>query len=84
MNGDALGRRITLEDHPKPGHEDWATIIGVVDDVRQESLTEKAHPAIYQPYTQVKKAEFLRGRCYPDPVRAEGLLRQRRRRMRGG
>jgi predicted permease len=56
--GDALGQRITLEDHPKPP-EDWLTIIGVVDDVRQASLTEKAHPAIYQPYAQVKKAEFL-------------------------
>jgi len=39
--GDALGQRITLEDHPKPP-EDWLTIIGVVDDVRQASLTEKA------------------------------------------
>ncbi len=57
--GDALGQRITLEDHPKPGHEDWATIVGVVDDVRQRSLTEEVHPAIYQPYTQVKKPLFL-------------------------
>jgi putative ABC transport system permease protein len=57
--GDALGQRITLEDHPKPGAEDWLTIIGVVDDVRLLSLTEKAHPTIYQPYTQVKNAEFL-------------------------
>ena len=55
--GDALGRRITLEDGPKP--EDWLTIVGVVDDVRQQSLTEKAHPAIYQPYTQVKRPFFL-------------------------
>jgi len=62
--GDALGQRITLEDHPKPEHEDWRTIIGVVDDVRQQSLTEKAHPAIYQPYTQVKKAEFLSGMTF--------------------
>ncbi len=58
-DGDALGQRITLEDHPKPGAEDWLTIIGVVDDVRQVSLTEKAHPAIYQPYPQVKKPGFL-------------------------
>jgi predicted permease len=56
--GDALGQRITLEDHPKPP-EDWLTIIGVVDDVRQESLTEKAHPAIYQPYEQVSQPFFL-------------------------
>ncbi len=55
--GDALGRRITLEDHPKPG--DWLTIVGMVEDVRQQSLTEKAHPAIYQPYEQVKRPFFL-------------------------
>jgi predicted permease len=57
--GDALGQRITLEAHPRPGNEDWLTIVGVVDDVRQASLTEKAHPAIYQPYAQVKKPDFL-------------------------
>jgi predicted permease len=57
--GDALGQRITLEDHPKSGNEDWLTIVGVVDDVRQRCLTEKAHPAIYQPYAQVKKPLFL-------------------------
>ena len=32
-DGDALGRRITLEDRSRP--EDWLTIIGVVVDVRQ-------------------------------------------------
>ncbi|SPF49388.1 conserved membrane hypothetical protein [Candidatus Sulfopaludibacter sp. SbA4] len=57
--GDALGQRLTLEDHPKSGNEDWLTIIGVVDDVRQWSLTEKAHPAIYQPYAQVRRPLFL-------------------------
>ncbi len=57
--GDALGQRLTLEDHPKSGNEDWLTIIGVVDDVRQRSLTEEAHPAIYQPYTQLKRTLFL-------------------------
>jgi predicted permease len=55
--GDALGNRITLEEDPKP--EDWLTIIGVVDDLKQLSLTEKAHPAIYQPYVQVKRPFFL-------------------------
>jgi predicted permease len=52
-----IGKRITLEDEPKP--EDWLTIIGTVDDVRQQSLTEQPHPAIYQPYEQVKRAFFL-------------------------
>ena len=56
--GDALGQRITFESRPGPG--DWLTIVGVVDDVRQQSLTEKAHPAIYQSYTQMRRPVFLR------------------------
>jgi putative ABC transport system permease protein len=56
--GDALGQRITMESRPKP--EDWLTIIGVVDDVRQWSLTEKAHPAIYQSYAQMRRPIPLR------------------------
>jgi putative ABC transport system permease protein len=55
--GDALGQRITFES--RPGPEDWLTIVGVVDDVRQ-SLTEKAHPAIYQSYTQIRRPVPLR------------------------
>jgi putative ABC transport system permease protein len=62
--GDAVGQRITLEDHPTPGKEDWLTIVGVVDDELQRGLTEKAHPTIYQPYTQVKKPVFLRSMTF--------------------
>jgi putative ABC transport system permease protein len=54
--GDALGQRITMEDRSSP--EDWLTIVGVVDDVRKESLTEKAHPAIYEHYVQVRCRSF--------------------------
>jgi putative ABC transport system permease protein len=53
--GDAVGQRVIL----RPGPEDWVTIVGVVDDVRQVGLTKEAHPAIYQPYAQMWKAEFL-------------------------
>jgi predicted permease len=53
--GDAVGQRIIL----RPGPEDWVTIVGVVDDVKQVGLTKQAHPAIYQPYTQMWKSEFL-------------------------
>jgi predicted permease len=52
-----IGRRITMEDHPKPG--DWLTIVGVVDDVKQQGLTKKPDPAIYQPYQQVLQLFFL-------------------------
>jgi putative ABC transport system permease protein len=52
-----VGKRITMEDHPKPS--DWLTIVGVVDDIRQQSLTEQPLPAIYQPYQQVTRPFFL-------------------------
>jgi predicted permease len=56
-SGDAIGRRITLEDNPKP--EDWLTVIGVVDDVRQWGPAQAPHAAIYQPYLQVHRPFFL-------------------------
>jgi predicted permease len=48
---DPLGNRISLEDEPKP--EDWLTVVGVVDDVKQQGLAKKSEPAIYQPYLQI-------------------------------
>ena len=48
---DALGKHITGADHPKP--EDWATVIGVVDDIRQSDLTKEPDRAVYYPYRQV-------------------------------
>jgi putative ABC transport system permease protein len=55
--GDALGKRISMEDHPKPG--DWLTIVGIVSDVKQQSLTDKPGAAIYEPYQQVNLPGFL-------------------------
>jgi putative ABC transport system permease protein len=54
---DPIGQRITMEDEPTP--KDWLTIVGIVDDVRQQSLIKLPLPAIYQPYTQVKRPFFL-------------------------
>jgi predicted permease len=51
-----IGRRLTMEDEPKP--KDWLTIIGIVDDVRQR-LTGRPLPAIYQPYQLVTRPFFL-------------------------
>ena len=48
---DPLGRRISMEDHPQAA--DWITVIGVVEDVRQERLTQGPVAAIYQSYRQV-------------------------------
>ncbi len=54
---DPIGRRITLEDQPES--RDWLTIIGIVDDVRQQGLTSRPDPAIYQPYQQIRRSFFL-------------------------
>ncbi len=55
--GNAIGKRISMEDHPKPG--DWLTIVGIVSDVRQRNLTAKPGAAIYEPYQQVTRPGFL-------------------------
>jgi predicted permease len=55
--GDAVGKRISMADHPKPG--DWLTIVGVVDDIRQGILTDSPSTTIYLPYLQVNQAGFL-------------------------
>ena len=54
---DAIGKRVTLQTKPEP--EDWLTIVGVVDDVKQTALWEPLHAAIYQPYRQVTHPFFL-------------------------
>jgi putative ABC transport system permease protein len=59
---DPIGKRITLEDDPQP--KDWLTIIGIVDDVRQQSLVEEPQPAIYQPLQQVTRPFFLSHMSY--------------------
>src|SRR6266446_6362432 len=54
---DPVGKRISMEDHPKP--EDWLTVVGVVDDLKQQALAKSPDPAIYQPYLQVSHPFFL-------------------------
>jgi putative ABC transport system permease protein len=56
-SGNAVGRRISMSDHPGP--DDWLTVVGIVDDIRQEGPSRPAHAAIYQPYFQVRSAFFL-------------------------
>ena len=52
-----IGKRISMEDNPKP--EDWLSVVGVVDDVKQQGLAKKSEPAIYQPYLQASRPGFL-------------------------
>jgi putative ABC transport system permease protein len=53
----AIGRRISMEDHPKP--TDWLTIVGVVDDIIQDGLKSSRDAAVYQPLAQLNSKFFL-------------------------
>ena len=52
-----IGKRLSMEDDPKP--KDWVTVVGVVEDVKQQGLAKKADAAIYQPYPQANRPFFL-------------------------
>jgi predicted permease len=47
---DAVGGRITFEDHPKAS--DWMTVAGVVGDVKDRPNSASAEPAIWWPIRQ--------------------------------
>jgi len=53
----AIGKRFSEADTPKP--EDWCTVIGVVDDIRQGNLTQPMSASAYYPYTQVDGRGWL-------------------------
>jgi putative ABC transport system permease protein len=48
---DPIGARITFGD-PSDPETRWATVVGVVGDVRHERLNEQAYPQIYLPFEQ--------------------------------
>jgi putative ABC transport system permease protein len=56
-SGNAIGKRISMEDKPTPGS--WLTIIGIVRDVRQQSLRTTPSATVYQTYQQVTGPFFL-------------------------
>jgi predicted permease len=53
----AIGKRLTGEDDPQA--EDWLTIVGVVDDVAQQGLTQTRGAAMYTPVLQTSRTFFL-------------------------
>ncbi len=54
-NGDALGKRISRDDqNPK-----WATIVGIVGDIRHRGLDAEAKPEYYLPHTQGAEREMI-------------------------
>jgi putative ABC transport system permease protein len=50
-DGGAIGKLMALKDDPRP--EDWLTVVGVVEDVRQHGLRDAPAHAVYQPIAQV-------------------------------
>jgi putative ABC transport system permease protein len=64
--GDALGQRLKLG--APDSTESWMTIIGVVEDVRQNWWNPAARPTIYEPFLQVPRPSMiflLRGNAAP-------------------
>ncbi|HET7217530.1 MAG TPA: ABC transporter permease [Vicinamibacterales bacterium] len=56
-SGDPIGKRMALRENPKP--EEWLTVVGVVEDVRQGGFRTPPTHAVYQPYTQVTNRFFV-------------------------
>jgi len=48
--GNAIGRRISLEDNPK--EEDWVTIVGIAGDTKPRELRSEPVAELYMPYDQ--------------------------------
>jgi putative ABC transport system permease protein len=55
--GDAIGKRVSMNDKPKP--EDWLSIVGVVNDVVQTDVKVPRGPAMYVPMEQTTGMTFL-------------------------
>jgi predicted permease len=75
-----LGKRVYFKPHPRP--QDWLTVVGVVEDVRQRSLAESSPLAVYQPYLQVSDPIYLSHMVYvvrstANPTSIAALMRER-------
>lgn len=49
-HGDALGGKVTWEDHPK--EKDWFTVVGIIGDVKDTPKNAGAEPAFWWPMLQ--------------------------------
>ena len=78
QDDDPIGKRMALLERPKP--EDWLTVVGVVEDVRQGGFTSDPTHAVYQPYSQVTNRFFVGYmtflvRTNGDPLQTAPLMR---------
>jgi predicted permease len=80
---DAVGKRITFDDHPKP--EDWLTVVGVVGDVKDKPSSPAAEPGFWWPHAQVAFHDMaLAVRFDGDPGAMADVLRSQVHRMNPG
>jgi predicted permease len=73
---DAVGKRVTFEDHPKD--KDWMTVVGVVGDVKDQPNSPGAAPAFWWPFLQAGYASpnlLLAVRSNADPQLLVGAIR---------
>jgi putative ABC transport system permease protein len=74
-NGDALGKRITL-DNPQRNPK-WATIVGIVGDVRHRGLDVDPEPEYYLAHTQLPvRSMILAVRSAEDPRSLTSAIRR--------
>jgi predicted permease len=74
---DAVGKRITFDDHPKD--KDWLRIVGVVGDVKDQPNSPGAEPAFWWPFLQAGYGSpnlLLAVRANSDPQLLVGAIRQ--------
>jgi putative ABC transport system permease protein len=74
-NGDALGKRITFDDPRK--NPNWATIVGIVGDIRHRALDIDPQPEYYRPHTQQpERTMVLAVRSAQDPRSLASAIRR--------
>jgi predicted permease len=74
---DAVGKRVTFEDHPK--EKDWIRIVGVVSDVKDQPDSPGAEPAFWWPFNQAAFGapnQLLVVRSNSDPQLLVSAIRQ--------
>ena len=74
LNGDALGKRVTFGCEESEGF--CRTIVGVVGNIRQESITDEAIPELYVPFAQMPmNGTTVMVRTTSDPLALVGAVR---------
>jgi putative ABC transport system permease protein len=75
-NGEALGKRITFSDPCKPDAV-WATIVGIVGNIRHRALDLEPQPEHYSPYAQFSlRSLILTVRSTQDPRGPASAIRR--------